>query len=137
MDPATLLPDDVELFQELVRQDQSTIDGLQRRIVQLEHQLARLLRQSYGPSRERLDARQLLLFETETNTEGESPLGGESGRQATKNGQPNRRGHGRGRPSIDPEVYCRMELVAYLYDIKSDRGLCEQVRYNLAYRWFS
>ncbi len=43
---------------------------------------------------------------------------------------------GRGRPSIDPEVYFRMELVAYLNDIKSDRGLCEQVRYNLAYRWF-
>ncbi len=43
---------------------------------------------------------------------------------------------GLGRPSIDPEVYFRMELVAYLYDIKSERGLCEQVRYNLAYRWF-
>ena len=43
---------------------------------------------------------------------------------------------GRGRPSIDPEVYFRMLLVAYFYDITSDRRLCEEVRYNLAYRWF-
>ena len=43
---------------------------------------------------------------------------------------------GLGRPSIDPEVYFRMELVAYLYGITSERRLCEDVRYNLAYRWF-
>jgi transposase len=43
---------------------------------------------------------------------------------------------GRGRPSIDPEVYFRMLLVAFLYDIRSDRQLCEDVYYNLAYRWF-
>jgi transposase len=43
---------------------------------------------------------------------------------------------GLGRPSIDPEVYFRMLLVAYLYGITSDRRLCEEVRYNLAYRWF-
>ena len=43
---------------------------------------------------------------------------------------------GMGRPSIDPEVFFRMLLVAYLYGIKSDRRLCDEVRYNLAYRWF-
>ena len=43
---------------------------------------------------------------------------------------------GQGRPSIDPEVFFRMQLVAYLYGITSDRRLCEEVRYNLAYRWF-
>ena len=43
---------------------------------------------------------------------------------------------GLGRPSIDPEVYFRMELVAYLYGIDSERRLCEEVHYNLAYRWF-
>jgi transposase len=41
-----------------------------------------------------------------------------------------------GRYSIDPEVFFRMLLVAYLYNITSDRRLCEEVRYNLAYRWF-
>jgi len=43
---------------------------------------------------------------------------------------------GQGRPSIDPEVYFRMQLVAYFYGITKDRRLCEEVRYNLAYRWF-
>src|SRR4029079_9359951 len=41
-----------------------------------------------------------------------------------------------GRPSIDPEVYFRMQLVAYFYGIAKDRRLCEEVRYNLAHRWF-
>src|SRR3954471_17826351 len=43
---------------------------------------------------------------------------------------------GKGRPSIDPEVFFRMQLLAYFYGIGKDRRLCEEVRYNLAYRWF-
>src|SRR5436853_6979097 len=43
---------------------------------------------------------------------------------------------GQGRPSIDPEVFFRMQLVAYFYGITKDRRLCEEVRYNRAYRWF-
>src|SRR3954470_1562148 len=43
----------------------------------------------------------------------------------------------KGRPSIDPEVFFRMQLVAYFYGITTDRRLCDEVRYNLAYRWFS
>lgn len=41
-----------------------------------------------------------------------------------------------GRPSIDPEVFIRMVLLTYLYNIDSDRRLCEEVGYNLSYRWF-
>jgi len=41
-----------------------------------------------------------------------------------------------GRPSIDPELYFRMVLIGYLYGIASDRQLCEELQYNLAYRWF-
>lgn len=41
-----------------------------------------------------------------------------------------------GRPSIDPEVFVRMILLQSLYNIDSDRQLCEEVGYNLAYRWF-
>ncbi len=44
--------------------------------------------------------------------------------------------HRLGRPSIDPEVFFRIELLAYLDGIRSERRLCEEVRYNLAYRWF-
>jgi len=41
-----------------------------------------------------------------------------------------------GRPSIDPEVFFRMQLIAYLYGIPSDRQLCKEIQVNLAYRWF-
>ena len=41
-----------------------------------------------------------------------------------------------GRPSIDPELLIRMALIGRLYAIPSERRLCEEVRYNLAYRWF-
>ena len=43
---------------------------------------------------------------------------------------------GKGRPSIDPVVYFRMQLVKYLCGIDSDRRLCEDVYCHLAYRWF-
>jgi transposase len=42
----------------------------------------------------------------------------------------------KGRPSIAPEVFVRMVLLQALYGIDSDRQLCEEVGYNLAYRWF-
>ncbi|MEP3296568.1 MAG: IS1182 family transposase [Pseudoruegeria sp.] len=41
-----------------------------------------------------------------------------------------------GRPSIDPELMIRMLLVGYLYGIRSERQLCQEVHLNLAYRWF-
>jgi transposase len=41
-----------------------------------------------------------------------------------------------GRPSICPELMIRMLLVGYCYSIRSERRLCEEVRVNLAYRWF-
>jgi transposase len=41
-----------------------------------------------------------------------------------------------GRPSIDPELMIRMLLVGYCFGIRSERRLCEEVHFNLAYRWF-
>jgi len=41
-----------------------------------------------------------------------------------------------GRPSIYPELMIRMLIVGYCYGIRSERGLCEEVHLNLAYRWF-
>lgn len=41
-----------------------------------------------------------------------------------------------GRPSIDPELFFRMILISYIFNINSDRKLCEELRYNLAYRWY-
>ncbi len=41
-----------------------------------------------------------------------------------------------GRPSIDPELMIRMLLVGYCYGIHSERRICEEINYNLSYRWF-
>ncbi len=41
-----------------------------------------------------------------------------------------------GRKSIDPVILIKMLLVGYLYGIKSERRLEEEVSLNLAYRWF-
>ena len=42
----------------------------------------------------------------------------------------------RGRPSVDPACVVKMLLVGYLYGIKSERRLVEEIRLNIAYRWF-
>ena len=41
-----------------------------------------------------------------------------------------------GRPSVDPELMARMMIVGYSFGIRSERGLCEEVHLNLAYRRF-
>lgn len=40
------------------------------------------------------------------------------------------------RPSIDPELMLRMLLIGYLFGIRSERRLYEEVLLNLVYRWF-
>jgi|SaaInlV_200m_DNA_2_1039689.scaffolds.fasta_scaffold22505_1 transposase len=42
----------------------------------------------------------------------------------------------KGRPGIDPVVLMKMLIVGYLYGIKSERRLEEEVKLNIAYRWF-
>lgn len=41
-----------------------------------------------------------------------------------------------GRRSVDPVILIKMLLIGYLYGIKSERRLEEEVSLNLAYRWF-
>jgi transposase len=41
-----------------------------------------------------------------------------------------------GRDSIAPEKLIRALLLQVFYSIRSERQLCEQLRYNLLYRWF-
>jgi transposase len=65
---AASLPDDRALCHEIIRQQAETIQGAQRRIEQLEHQIEQLLRRQFGPRRERVDPNQLRLF-TEDGTE--------------------------------------------------------------------
>ncbi len=42
----------------------------------------------------------------------------------------------RGCPSVCPKLMVRMLIVGYCYSIRSERRLCEEVKVNLAYRWF-
>ncbi len=41
-----------------------------------------------------------------------------------------------GCPSVCPELMMRMLLIGYCYSIRSERRLCQEVKMNLAYRWF-
>ncbi len=41
-----------------------------------------------------------------------------------------------GCPSVCPELMVRMLLLGYCYSIRSERRLCQEVKVNLAYRWF-
>jgi transposase len=41
-----------------------------------------------------------------------------------------------GRPSIPPEQLLRALLLQSLYTVRSERMLCEQLEYNLLFRWF-
>ena len=41
-----------------------------------------------------------------------------------------------GRPAVEPEIMFKMLFVGYLYGIRSERRLVEEVKVNMAYRWF-
>ena len=41
-----------------------------------------------------------------------------------------------GRGSIDPVVFFKLQLIMYFEGIRSERDLMEQVKLNLAYRWY-
>ena len=41
-----------------------------------------------------------------------------------------------GRPSVDPVVIIKMLLIGYLYGINSERRLEQEIKVNIAYRWF-
>ena len=41
-----------------------------------------------------------------------------------------------GRPSIPPETIMKATLLIALFSVRSDRQFCEQLDYNILYRWF-
>jgi transposase len=41
-----------------------------------------------------------------------------------------------GRPSVDPVMLFKMMFIGYLYGIRSERQLEQEVQLNVAYRWF-
>src|ERR1700759_517634 len=41
-----------------------------------------------------------------------------------------------GRPSIPPERLIKAMLLIALYSVRSERQLCERLRYDLLFKWF-
>ena len=41
-----------------------------------------------------------------------------------------------GRPAIEPVIMFKMLFIGYLYGIRSETRLVEEVKVNMAYRWF-
>jgi transposase len=41
-----------------------------------------------------------------------------------------------GRPAVEPEVLFKMLFIGYLFGIKSETRLVEEIECNVAYRWF-
>ena len=41
-----------------------------------------------------------------------------------------------GRPAVEPEIMFKMLFLGYLYGIRSETRLVEEVKVNIAYRWF-
>lgn len=41
-----------------------------------------------------------------------------------------------GRPSVPPEMLIKATLLQVLFSIRSDRQICEQIGYNMRFRWF-
>lgn len=44
--------------------------------------------------------------------------------------------HDNGRPALDPVVLFKMLFIGYLFGIRSERRLVQEINVNLAYRWF-
>ncbi len=56
-------PDDLSLCHQIIDEQQSTIDQLQRELAQAKHFVEQLLRSRYGPRSERVDPNQLSMFD--------------------------------------------------------------------------
>jgi transposase len=70
---ASALPADVATCHALIAQLEQTVTAQQRKLAQLEHSLAQLLRLQYGPRSENFDPRQQSLFEAEALAESPAP----------------------------------------------------------------
>lgn len=96
---ADQLPDDATLLKQMVCEQAETIRRSEQRIGRLEHLLEQLLRSKYGPRSERLDPRQLQLFDQEdayqTDDDSQSPGDDPSHDDSVVVGEHRRRGGGR------------------------------------------
>jgi len=108
------LPDDPAALKRMIATLFEDREAGERRIRQLQHLLEQLLRQRYGPRRERINENQLFLFAAEIlKSEHES-----SEKKKTKTPKPKSKGHGRKRL---PKSLERQRVV---FDLAVDERQC-------------
>jgi transposase len=112
-------PNDLTLCHQIIDEQQSTIDQLQRELAQAKHFVEQLLRSRYGPRSERVDPNQLSMFdagESDDSTPLTTVTPDDAGSLVVR--EHLRRGGGRGRL---PE-YLPREVVEH--DIDEDKKSC-------------
>lgn len=109
---AAMLPDDAALLKQLVVQLLATLRTREARIEKLEQHMDWLVRRLFGRSSEKLDPRQLALFETSILDEAEQPAPAPP-TPDTSTSTTKKKGHGR-RPK--PDTLERREVVHDLSD---------------------
>lgn len=121
------LPQDAALLRQIVLQLLQAVEDKDRLLERLQHQLEQLLRNRYGPKRERVDENQLFLFAAQILAAGQEepsapgsaePPSGNS--TAAGTGKAKRSGHGR-KPL--PETLERRRVV---FDLEESQRQCPQ-----------
>ncbi len=98
------LPNDVALCHAMIGQLVDSNQTLQRRLTQLEHHLAIVLRAHCGPRSEKLDPAQLALFETTPSTEDEPASEPLTENTIPEDAVPQRKRGGGGRKSLPKDL---------------------------------
>ena len=89
------LPEEAGLLRQIVLQLLGVVDEKDRLLERVQHQLQQLLRQRYGPKRERVDENQLFLFAAQIIAAAQAKAA-EPGAQGSRASGTTKRAHGKG-----------------------------------------
>ena len=90
------LPEEAGLLRQIVLQLLGVVEEKDRLLERVQHQLQQLLRQRYGPKRERIDENQLFLFAAQIIAAARQAKAAEPGAQGSGASGTTRRAHGKG-----------------------------------------
>ncbi len=90
------LPKEAGILRQIVLQLLGVVEEKDRLLERVQHQLQQLLRQRYGPKRERIDENQLFLFAAQIIAAARQAKAAEPGAQGSGASGTTRRAHGKG-----------------------------------------
>jgi hypothetical protein len=90
------LPEEAGLLRQIVLQLLGVVEEKDRLLERVQHQSQQLLRQRYGPKRERIDENQLFLFAAQIIAAARQAKAAEPGAQGSGASGTTRRAHGKG-----------------------------------------